>query len=84
MIRVLSRGVGLLLLTDVVRTLTEWSLPVLLIQVRMINLIERARAWSWVAVLDLLWNLIVVVSLDADTHAEGLKPVLTGGLDLGH
>ena len=77
MLCVLSSSVSLLLLSDVIVALTEWSLPVLLVKVWVIRLVKRAGSRSRVPVVDPLRNVIVLVSLDADAHTESLEPVLS-------
>ena len=83
-VRVLSSRVRLLLLSDVVRTLTERGLPVLLVQVRVVRLVQRAGAWCWVTIFNHLWHVVVVVTFDADTHSKSFEPRLASGFHFGH
>ena len=67
--------VGLLNLTNVVVAMAEGRLPVLLVKVRVILNILRARAWCGESVLDAIRNLVVFVTSYVTGKTESLPPV---------
>jgi hypothetical protein len=68
----------LLLLLDVIVALTEWRLPVLLVQVWVINLLVCHGARCGVTILKLSGWLIVTVALQVHSVLECIVPVQPG------
>lgn len=65
------------LLGDVVLAVSEWKLPVVLVQVWVIRLVQTAGSRRWVSVHDLLGGLVVLVTWDFDAVFESLPQLLS-------
>jgi len=75
---------SLLNLLDIVVTVTERRLPVILVKVRVVSLIESARTRSRVPVLDLWRRNIILVASDADRSLKGIPDLSAASLDVSH
>jgi len=67
---------------DVVLGISEGSLPVIFIEIRVVIHVQRTRTRCWVSVLNLLGQLVVMITLDAETGLEGTPCVQSSFIDL--
>ena len=64
--------------SNVVGTIPEWSLPVLLEHMRLALLVKHAGAGGWISISKIGRNLIVVISVQIHSGLHGSPPVVSG------